>query len=89
MTETSTLTCVFIVAVHFIFCIFLADGAHMEEYHPDEPAQHWIVEDDRIHNLENPTQVLDIQASDPNPGANILTWDYHGGANQIFSFEYQ
>ena len=67
---------------------FIAAGAYMNPYHPGEPSQMWVIADGRVHNVQNPTQVLDIQAADPNPGANLGTWEAHGGPNQVFTCEY-
>jgi len=61
----------------------------VNEYQPDEYNQKWKVTMDRITHVENNELVLDIFEANPEPGAQICSYEFSGADNQLWSIEYQ
>jgi hypothetical protein len=48
----------------------------------------WAIQGDRIVNVHNHSEVLDVKGNNANKGAEVCAWNAHGGANQQWTFEY-
>jgi len=48
----------------------------------------WAVQGNKIVNVHNHGEVLDIKGNNASECAEICAWNYHGGANQHWHFEY-
>lgn len=48
----------------------------------------WCIRDRAIVNAHSPDTVIDICRENKNEGADLLAYEYHGGRNQLWSFEY-
>lgn len=55
---------------------------------PGDVMQRWMNAGDRVQNRDTGA-VLDIANNDMSAGARVCAWDYHGSANQMFTFDYQ
>jgi hypothetical protein len=57
-------------------------------YHPGNPSQQWERADPVVRNRQQPNKVFDISGNNRDCGATVCSWDYHGGQNQQFEFEF-
>jgi hypothetical protein len=66
------------------------EGGHLvvNNYQQGDPNQLWEHADPVIRNRQQPNKVLDISGNKREPGANLCSWDYHGGQNQQFEIEF-
>ena len=56
---------------------------------PDRATQKWITHEDRVQNFKNPKLVFDIAGESTEEGARVCAWEWHGGDNQRWQFDYQ
>lgn len=67
----------------------VADGTLCVNYYDaDSITQKLICGEDRVHTLADPGMVLDIADNDSGSGAKVCLWEFNGGDNQVFSFNY-
>lgn len=50
--------------------------------------QFWAIQGDRIVNVHNHNEVLDVKGNNKENGAEICAWKHHGNSNQKWNFEY-
>ena len=62
----------------------------MMSYAPNNPDQMWcpVPHEDRIVNAANQDQVIDIKGEKDKNGAKIVGYEWHGGQNQMWSFQH-
>jgi hypothetical protein len=48
----------------------------------------WAVQGDRIVNVHNHQEVLDVKGNNQDNGAEVCAWNFHGKSNQKWNFEY-
>jgi len=49
---------------------------------------YWALHNGTIVNVHNHNEVFDIKGNNSNDGAEVCVWSPHGGANQLWDFEY-
>ena len=64
------------------------DCLQVQEFSPHEYNQRWYLAGDSIRHSENTNWVLDIAACCEDAGAKVCAYDYHGGDNQHWTFNY-
>lgn len=60
----------------------------INDLQPGEYQQNWMLAGDRIAHAQDPDKCLDISDCNPMPGARVCSWEYGGGPNQVWNFEY-
>jgi len=66
-----------------------ADGClRTNRYDEGNNRTFWAILGDRIVNVINPDEVLDVKGNDTSDGAEVCAWRAHGGANQQWNFVY-
>ena len=62
----------------------------MQEYEEDNEDQTWTIvpAESKIVLASNPDMSADIKGSKDKDKAKIVSWEYHGGDNQRWTFEY-
>jgi len=71
------------------FCIDLqGDNLTIMPYQPGSASQAWMLAANKIQNRYNASQSFDIKNNSEDAGAEVFAWDFHGGPNQLWSFEY-
>jgi len=72
-------------------CLEAASGGNLmvNEYSEGNEDQQWKCDGSAVRNREDEDRVLDIGNNNHSSGASICSWNYHGGSNQGWYFEYQ
>jgi hypothetical protein len=66
-----------------------SDGTlKVSRYEEGASRKFWAIQGDRIVNVYNHGEVLDIKSNNQDNGAELCAWNFHGNANQRFHFEY-
>jgi hypothetical protein len=60
----------------------------MEPFDPANTRQYWEIVGDRIQNRYDVQTVLDIADASRRSGAHLCAFQFHGGDNQRWTFEY-
>lgn len=60
----------------------------VREYQPGDPNQQWVRQDQYIRNRVDSNRVLDIMNNSREKGAKIGAWNFNGGQNQSWEFEF-
>jgi len=58
------------------------------EYSPNNTKCYWAIDDIKIVNVHNPSEVLDLKGACTNDGTAVCSWAYHGKTNQQWHFDY-
>jgi len=61
---------------------------HLGSYDANVPRTYWAVHDNRIVNVFNQSECLDIKGNNAGDGAEICIWSYKGSSNQHWKFDY-
>lgn len=72
----------------FLFPPNVDDSLVVNAFEPEEYNQHWKLAGDHVEHSEDSGKCLDIAGEDEEEGARVCCWDFGGGANQLFNFEY-
>ena len=71
----------------YMHLIFKTDSSiKLQPYNPENPNQCWVINENRIQNKINPNLVIDIRQGNRDRGAGLCAYQYHGGPNQLFTF---
>jgi len=63
-------------------------GLHLSKFEEGQSRLYWALHGNRIVNVHNHNEVLDIKGNNRDDGAEVVAWQSHGGANQQWHFEY-
>jgi len=62
-----------------------SDGTlHVNKYDEGRSRAFWAVQGDKIVNVKNHGEVLDIKGNNSAEGAEVCAWKFHGGKNQLW-----
>lgn len=71
------------------FCMDIENGQLcLRPFQHGDPNQQWERRGTQIANRHNPNEVLDIAGSDKNQGAKVTKYQFNGGPNQAWTFEF-
>ena len=71
------------------FCLDVENGQLcVKPFQQGDPNQQWERRGNQITNRFNPNEVLDIVGSDKNQGAKVTKYQFNGGPNQSWTFEF-
>lgn len=65
-----------------------ANGLVLKPFQAGDPNQQWERRGNQIANRFNQGEVLEIAGNDRNQGARVQKYQYNGGQNQLWTFEY-
>jgi len=58
------------------------------EYSENNNKCFWAIDGNKIVNVYNPDEVLDLKGASTDNGTAVCAWNYHGNANQQWHFDY-
>ena len=64
------------------------DGFLVVNHFSNSDTQKWLIAGNRICKFVDPDQVLDVFEANADPGTQICKYDFHGGPNQLWTFEH-
>lgn len=70
-------------------CLDASSGTlHTGEFETGRPRVFWCIQGNKIVNRHDPNEVLDIKEGSHADCAPLCAWKFHGGNNQLWTFEY-
>ena len=73
----------------FLSCISEDNRLCIQEVKDNAFNEQWTLGgDDRIQHSHFKERVFDVVANNPDNGAEVCTWEWHGGDNQLWEFSY-